>query len=252
MPERGSIIESHPTEFFRELVRAAMQAQNVTLGRGDRVLPGPASRAAPPHPRRSPGSAARARVPRGEQRRRRRALPAPEARRRHGPVRRRACSPIASSARWCSRTTTSRSAASPTIAWPGIGSRQVRAMFADLAGQFLDLVRVLGEISTRDLFVERSRHAAHLPQVAADARRARCVAAGRSRDHPRGAEQGAALIATRGHDAPRPTRRSRVGPHSPRSLRSAARYARGVRSLPRAFRRRRGRGFRRACGRSSP
>jgi hypothetical protein len=32
MPERGTIIESHPVEFFRELVQDAMQAQNVTSG----------------------------------------------------------------------------------------------------------------------------------------------------------------------------------------------------------------------------
>ena len=34
-------------------------------------------------------------------------------------------------------------------------------------------------------------------------------------------------VATRGDGAPRPTRQSRAGPHSPRSLRSAARCARG-------------------------
>ena len=32
MPERGSIIESHPVEFFRGLVQDAMQAQGVTSG----------------------------------------------------------------------------------------------------------------------------------------------------------------------------------------------------------------------------
>jgi hypothetical protein len=33
-----------------------------------------------------------------------------------------------------------------------VGSPQIREMFEDLATQFTDLVRVLGEISTRDLF----------------------------------------------------------------------------------------------------
>ena len=32
MPERGSIIESHPVELFRGLVQDAMQAQGVTSG----------------------------------------------------------------------------------------------------------------------------------------------------------------------------------------------------------------------------
>lgn len=152
MPTRGSIIESHPTEFFRELVRAAMQAQHVSSGEETEYY---LVQLLEQHLR-----------TRGDLLDRPLALEFLEASNVGGVERFQRLKLVGDTALFVSglfADCLERSVVQPDyyveigrLAYhrvAGIGSRQVRAMFADLAGQFVDLVRVLGEISTRDLFV---------------------------------------------------------------------------------------------------
>ncbi len=151
MPERGAIIESHPTEFFRELVRGAMAAQNVSSGEETEYY---LVQLLQQHLR-----------TRGDLLDRPLALEFLEASSAGGVERFQRLKGVGDTALFVAglfAECLERTVVQPDyyveigrLAYTrvsGVASPQVRAMFADLAGQFLDLVRVLGEISTRDLF----------------------------------------------------------------------------------------------------
>jgi hypothetical protein len=151
MPGSGSIIESHPTEFFRELVRGAMEVQNVNAGEETEYY---LVQLLQQHLRTQ-----------GDLLDRPLALEFLEASNVGGVERFQRLKLVGDTALFVAglfADCLERSAVQPDyyvelgrLAYrrvSGVGNRQVRAMFADLAGQFLDLVRVLGEISTRDLF----------------------------------------------------------------------------------------------------
>jgi len=149
--EHGSIIESHPVEFFRELVRGAMQAQNVAPGEEAEYY---LVQLLQQHLR-----------TRGDLLDRPLALAFLEASSTGGVEQFQRMKLVGDTALFVSglfAECLERSVVQADyyveigrLAYTrvaGHGSRPVRAMFADLALQFLDLVRVLGEISTRDLF----------------------------------------------------------------------------------------------------
>lgn len=151
MPERGAIIESHPTEFFRELVRGAMEAQNVSSGEETEYY---LVQLLQHHLR-----------TRGDLLDRPLALEFLEASSAGGLERFQRLKLVGDTALFVAglfAECLERTVVQPDyyveigrLAYTrvsGVASPQVRPMFADLAVQFLDLVRVLGEISTRDLF----------------------------------------------------------------------------------------------------
>jgi hypothetical protein len=151
MPSQGPIIDSHPIEFFRELVQDAMQAQGVSSGEETEYYLVQLLR----HHVQM----------RGDLLERPLALEYLEASSGGRVERFNRLKGVGDTALFIAglfadcleRTVVQpgyyvelgqmayRSAA-------GMGAPQVREMFADLAMQFLDLVRVLGEISTRELF----------------------------------------------------------------------------------------------------
>lgn len=151
MPEHRPIIESHPVEFFRELVQDAMQAQGVSSGEETeyylvQLLQDHLSRSSlldKPL-----------------------ALEFLEASNGGGRVERfQRLKQVGDTALFISgifAECLERSVVQPgyyvelgQLAYrqvAGVGSPQVREMFVDLAMQFVDLVRVLGEISNREMF----------------------------------------------------------------------------------------------------
>lgn len=151
MPERGSIIESHPAEFFRGLVQDAMRAQGVTAGGETEFY---LVQLLHHHLRM-----------RAELLDRPLALEFLEASSAGGVERFQRLKLVGDTALFVAglfADCLERSVVQPTyyielgaLAYrrvAGIGSPRVREMFAELAMQFLDLVRVLGEISNRELF----------------------------------------------------------------------------------------------------
>jgi hypothetical protein len=151
MPSQGSIIESHPTEFFRELVQDAMQAQGVSSGEETEYY---LVQLLQHHVRM-----------RGDLLDRPLALEFLEASTAGGMERFKRLKLVGDTALFIAglfAECLERTVVQPVyyvelgqLAYrqvAGLGTPQVREMFAELALQFLDLVRVLGEISTRDLF----------------------------------------------------------------------------------------------------
>ena len=151
MPERGSIIESHPVEFFRGLVQDAMQAQGVTSGEETEFY---LVQLLQHHLRMRDDLLGRPL-----------AIEFLEASSTGGIERFQRLKLVGDTALFIAglfADCLERSVVQPVyyvelgrLAYrrvAGSGSPRVREMFADLALQFLDLVRVLGEISSRELF----------------------------------------------------------------------------------------------------
>ena len=151
MPSRGPIIDSHPTEFFRELVQEAMQAQGVSSGEETEYY---LVQLLQHHLRM-----------RGDLLDKPLALEFLEASNLGGVERFQRMKLVGDTALFLAglfAECLERSVVQPVyyvelgqLAYrrvAGVGSPQVREMFEDLAVQFLDLVRVLGEISNRELF----------------------------------------------------------------------------------------------------
>jgi len=151
MPERGPIIDSHPTEFFRQLVQNAMQAQCVNSGEETEYY---LVQLLQHHLRM-----------RGDLLEKPLALEFLEASNVAGMERFNRLKLVGDTALFVAglfADCLERTVVQPVyyveigqLAYrrvAGVGSPPVREMFADLAMQFLDLVRVLGEISTSELF----------------------------------------------------------------------------------------------------
>jgi len=152
MPSQGPIIESHPTEFFRELVQDAMQAQGVCSGEETEYY---LVQLLQHHVRM-----------RGDLLEKPLAIEFLEASTAGGLERFNRLKLVGDTALFIAglfAECLERTVVQPLyyvelgqLAYQrvaGIGTPRVREMFAELALQFLDLVRVLGEISTRELFV---------------------------------------------------------------------------------------------------
>jgi hypothetical protein len=152
MPTQGPIIESHPTEFFRELVQDAMQAQGVCSGEETEYY---LVQLLQHHVRM-----------RGDLLEKPLAIEFLEASTAGGMERFNRLKLVGDTALFIAglfAECLERTVVQPVyyvelgqLAYQrvaGIGTPRVREMFTDLALQFLDLVRVLGEISTRELFV---------------------------------------------------------------------------------------------------
>lgn len=152
MPSQGPIIESHPTEFFRELVQDAMQAQGVCSGEETEYY---LVQLLQHHVRM-----------RGDLLEKPLAIEFLEASTAGGMERFNRLKLVGDTALFIAglfAECLERTVVQPVyyvelgqLAYQrvaGIGTPRVREMFTDLALQFLDLVRVLGEISTRELFV---------------------------------------------------------------------------------------------------
>jgi hypothetical protein len=152
MPSQGPIIESHPTEFFRELVQEAMQAQGVCSGEETEYY---LVQLLQHHVRM-----------RGDLLEKPLAIEFLEASTAGGMERFNRLKLVGDTALFIAglfAECLERTVVQPVyyvelgqLAYQrvaGIGTPRVREMFTELALQFLDLVRVLGEISTRELFV---------------------------------------------------------------------------------------------------
>jgi hypothetical protein len=152
MPSQGPIIESHPTEFFRELVQDAMQAQGVCSGEETEYY---LVQLLQHHVRM-----------RGDLLEKPLAIEFLEASTAGGMERFNRLKLVGDTALFIAglfAECLERTVVQPVyyvelgqLAYQrvaGIGTPRVREMFTELALQFLDLVRVLGEISTRELFV---------------------------------------------------------------------------------------------------
>lgn len=151
MPGHGPIIESHPIEFFRQLVQKAMHAQGVSSGEETEYY---LVQLLQHHLRM-----------RGDLLEKPLALEFLEAVDVAGLERFKRLKLVGDKALFISglfADCLERTVVQPVYYveigqlayWrvAGVGSPPVREMFADLAMQFLDLVRVLGEISTSELF----------------------------------------------------------------------------------------------------